>query len=338
MKNKRERGQHGPRGEVKRSIIEYILSHDSPVEEPDLREYLKQKHGITELKNIKIHLKNLQEQKCIKKYSDKGNVNRWNINSINQIRIIHKLYSELQLTSHEKVLDLIANEHAPNPKSYHYHEIKAGLPLSDSFFRLFLFNTKNEMHELMKQYYLSSKEGLLIKNFFNGKRKDEQYDFRYSLLKKMCLMTEIKEIKIPYPVLKKEIIRDILEHSIKEDILQGTARLEQIQFLENIEMEKLMRTGLEEIDSSPHALDGCLNPEDDKDSEIYLEEKDLKYFNEGNVALASTVIFRTMIQMAQIYMKQEEYRKTQVEPHYPEALKELDLIRKQLESNNSKSN
>lgn len=300
--NLKKRGQHEPRGKVKSSILEYLLNHDSPVEEPDLREHLRQKHGITEPKNINTHLQELHEKGCIKKYSEKGGPNRWNINSINQIRKIHELYPELQLTSHEKVLDLIANEHAPNPLSYHRQRIKEGIRSSNTFFELFLSKTKEEMHDVMKNYYLSSDEGLILKSKYNTQLIEKPlHGDEYEMYYKLGLIDKINSLELPYPIYKYEIIDNILKERIRNEIIDGTAGPKQIELLEKMELKRHLFDKEIESDSTP--FKGFLYPKKDEDGLIYLEEKDLKYHNEADIKLAEEVVFRTVLQTIAVSLK-----------------------------------
>lgn len=288
LKGRRKRGRTG---EVKGSIIEYILSLGSPVEETYLIEHLKKKHGITERKNIVKHLIDLCGQGCIKgKTKD-----RWYINNIKQIGNIYKLYPELKLTSHEKVLDLIANEHAPNPQSYHRHRIKEGILSSTTFFELLLYSSKEEMHKTMKNYYLNTDEGLILKCKYNyGQMANPRHMDAYDQFYKIGLINEISRLELPQYIYKYEIIDMILQEKIRNEIIDRTAVPEQIEILKKMELRKYLFDKEIETDDSP--FKGFLYPKKDEDGIIYLEEKDLKYDNEADIKLAEEVMFGTVLQ------------------------------------------
>lgn len=307
--NLRERGKRLPTGEVKRSILEYLLKHDSPVEEPYIREHLRKKYGITEPKGIKNHLKELDKQGCIKKYPEEGGANRWDINNINQIRNIHKSYSELKLPTYEKVQDIIANEHAPNPQSYHRHRIKVGICLSNTFFELFLSKKTEEMHDVMKNYYLSTDEGLITKCKYNSELTENQhYRSEYDMYYKLGLIGEINSLELPYPIYKYEIIDNMLKERIRNEILDGTAAPEQIGLLEKMELKKHLFDKEIESDSTP--FKGFLYPKKDEDGIIYLEENNLKYHNEADIELAEEVMLRTVLQTIAMLLRNPDQFET----------------------------
>lgn len=73
----RERGNHYKPMTIKRAIMNYLKKCDSGIDEPTLRGYLKEEFGISELKNIKKHLKDLESLRLIKKIEKPGLANCW---------------------------------------------------------------------------------------------------------------------------------------------------------------------------------------------------------------------------------------------------------------------
>lgn len=86
---------HEKPGEIKKSIIEYLLTQNNGIDEPTLRDYIKRKFDISENKTIKNHLKDLLEQGCIKKNVTSGYSNHWIIEDIENIQNIYEKYTNL---------------------------------------------------------------------------------------------------------------------------------------------------------------------------------------------------------------------------------------------------
>lgn len=78
---RRDQGEREPKGKTKRKIL-LKLAQEFPqdVEEPPLRDYLKENFRISSNKGIKNHLSDLKQENCLKKESTKGKANIWNLN------------------------------------------------------------------------------------------------------------------------------------------------------------------------------------------------------------------------------------------------------------------
>ena len=78
---KRKQGEKFPVGFIKRKII-LIISNQFPkgMKEPDLRDSLREKWGISEPKGVKIHLNDLEEKKVLVKEERRGFPNVWKLN------------------------------------------------------------------------------------------------------------------------------------------------------------------------------------------------------------------------------------------------------------------
>lgn len=109
----RQRGIHNKPYETKKEIIRFLLNAPSGMsEEPSIRDYLREKFDISEQKNIKIHLKELQKAGCIEKKGTPGLANIWLVNDIKQIKQIAEKYPSLisDLQKNSKVLTLLRRE------------------------------------------------------------------------------------------------------------------------------------------------------------------------------------------------------------------------------------
>jgi len=79
-KKRRKQGEGFPKGYIKDQIL-LIACQNFPkgIEEPELRDILREEFGIREGKGIKLHLANLQEEGLLSKISKKGKSNIWRI-------------------------------------------------------------------------------------------------------------------------------------------------------------------------------------------------------------------------------------------------------------------
>lgn len=80
-RKRRARGERFPVGFIKRKIA-LIISSQFPkgIREPDLRDFLREKWGISEPKGVKTHLAELEERKALIKEEKKGFPNVWKLN------------------------------------------------------------------------------------------------------------------------------------------------------------------------------------------------------------------------------------------------------------------
>ena len=71
---RRNQGDHLKWNEVKTGIIEFIISSDGPVPEPEIRDILARKYEIKNIGTMKKHLKDLQHRpySCIEKIPAKS--------------------------------------------------------------------------------------------------------------------------------------------------------------------------------------------------------------------------------------------------------------------------
>ena len=149
---RRNQGDHLKWNEVKAGIIEFIISSDGPVPEPEIREFLGEKYKIIDQGNIKKHLRDLQYHpySCIDKLLTKpGFANLWDTKRIKNLSNIMLHFPDIRLNKYKKSLDIILYRHglhqgdpyddyileAPIHKKY-----RIQLFLSLSFFNMCLTN------------------------------------------------------------------------------------------------------------------------------------------------------------------------------------------------------
>lgn len=79
-RKRRKQGERFPVGYIKNQILLIVCQHyPKGIEEPDLREILREQFGIRESKGIKQHLRDLEENALLDKVTKKGKANLWKI-------------------------------------------------------------------------------------------------------------------------------------------------------------------------------------------------------------------------------------------------------------------
>ncbi len=183
--------------------------------EPSLRAYLKDKFDISEQKNIKKHLKDLEKAGCIKKIPTKGLANVWLIDDIKKVRKIAETFNDLipPLSKSECIIKIIidsflgenADRDACDDCFDTVHLYRVRIPewfkLSPSFFEYFLYTDRsliiNRLQDCSNQIQIHRKN-------FRG---------RYNKI------NEWQEIEV------------IFELCIKYDILYGRSNPEAMEWL-----------------------------------------------------------------------------------------------------------
>lgn len=123
-------------GEVKSSILEFILENDGPAGEPAIRNFLLEKYNIADQGNINRHLHDLQKLDCIELIppEKKGLKNVWDIKKLKNLKKIKQEFPEVRLNDYEKSINIILRElerfeHSPDWLNFYLK-----LLLSPSFF------------------------------------------------------------------------------------------------------------------------------------------------------------------------------------------------------------
>jgi hypothetical protein len=108
----KKQGSHLNIGEVKSSILEFILENKGHVGEPAIRDFLLQRYDLMDQGNINRHLHELQKLNCIELIppQKKGLSNQWDIEKIKHLKSIREEFSEIQLNKHEKAINIIILE------------------------------------------------------------------------------------------------------------------------------------------------------------------------------------------------------------------------------------
>jgi hypothetical protein len=133
-----KQGGHLNIGEVKSSILEFILEQKGAIGEPAIRKYLFEKFDVIDQGNINRHLHYLRKHECIELIPSqkKGLSNHWDIKKLKNLKSIREEFPELQLNKHEKAINIIITE-LSNDVEYFYGEwlrLHIQLLLSLSFF------------------------------------------------------------------------------------------------------------------------------------------------------------------------------------------------------------
>ena len=131
----KKQGGHLNIGEVKSSILEFILEQKGDVGESAIRKYLLEKYDITAQGSINRHLHYLQKQGCIELISPqkKGVRNYWNIKTRTNLKKIRLEFPELQLNKHEKAINIIIKELRNNRDNFYIDWLKIHIQLLISF-------------------------------------------------------------------------------------------------------------------------------------------------------------------------------------------------------------
>jgi hypothetical protein len=191
-RGKRERGKGYPEGFAKRKIV-LIISKDFPkgVNEPDLRDILRDEWHISEPKGIKIHLAELEEKKALVKDAEKrGLSNIWKLsqeheafkflvemfhNSEDEIGLLRSKYA--QSTINENFVDYFAAswrrefDHFFEPIYIeHGKEIKKSEPagLRDEFYKYLGRLKKDDLIQILKLSPKSLHVFLFPEEFFSS--------------------------------------------------------------------------------------------------------------------------------------------------------------------------
>ena len=131
-------GGHLNIGEVKSSILEFILEQKGDVGEPAIRKYLLEKYDVNDQGNINRHLHDLQKHGCIELIppQKKGLRNYWNIKTRTNLKKIRLEFPGLQLNKHEKAINTIIRELRNDLDNFYIDWLKIHIQLliSVSFF------------------------------------------------------------------------------------------------------------------------------------------------------------------------------------------------------------
>lgn len=253
-------------GEVKASIISYILEKKDSVSEPDIRQHLKTLFEVQHQGTINNHLHQLLELKCIESVSPnkKSRSNFWDITKLEHLRNIRREFPDIKINTYEKSIMIIFNERGYSLDRIGNLIFYIELLLSISLFNAFLDNDYYELIKKSRRIYLRE-EGLVKKrnleyhmnNFVKlyqesnpgfefkdgiviNSQKDSNEDFIKKMEDKYCGITDEmkKELEEAYKTekelsteLDKKTTQMYVEHFLNHDTFQGIESPDEYTFL-----------------------------------------------------------------------------------------------------------
>lgn len=145
-------------GEVKSSILKYILKNEEPVGEPAIREFLLKKYYIIDQGNINRHLHDLQKLDCIELIppEKKGLRNYWDIKRLKNLRNIKQEFPEVRLNDYEKSIKIVLKEHEHFENSPEWLTFYLKLLLSASFFNTSIETEGRELDRGIWKIYITT--------------------------------------------------------------------------------------------------------------------------------------------------------------------------------------
>jgi len=174
----RKQGEHLNRNEVKTGIVEYILKQANPIEEPTLRDYIKQKYNVGDDGTIKAHLKDLKnEYKCIKKIQGTpGSANVWTINTIEHLLKIKEHFPSINLKKYSTSIDIIRRQHVRDGDlDSVVSTITQYLHLSDAFFTMCLTHDVDDLYVRWHLLYKYTEGNEIYRKLKNGEISKDEY-------------------------------------------------------------------------------------------------------------------------------------------------------------------
>lgn len=249
----RKRGDHNQPQETKRKIIEFVLDYPNGIEEPILREYLRNTLNISEQKNIKIHLEDLRKKGCLEKIENIGFANKWVIKDIKNIKNIINFFDflpVLQQKSHAVTIiaSLFFDEldmSTPELREKHGHvineimdglfnKIKFMLTYSPSFFE-YVVRCGNSIEFYMGAERIFYTDIDFI--FSNRSTGLEVYGEKESVRTNGSVI-DSKEFRRPKNY-SGFGINALMKHCLKHDVLYGRATIEGKKCLADIVISEL---------------------------------------------------------------------------------------------------
>lgn len=180
---RRKQGDHYNRNETKIAIIEFVLSNikednEPGIPEPKIREHLQSKFGITDIENIRNHLKDLSGnigKACLKKfpYKKPGLSNHWDITNIEHLKNIQNKFKGIQLNKYEKSLMIVLKKDGYNILTFEGIRFYVRLLLSSSFFNACIDTNIEILYDRVKMIFV-------INNPLPTKTVESNLEFLYS--------------------------------------------------------------------------------------------------------------------------------------------------------------
>lgn len=264
----RKRGEHYQPQETKRKIIEFVLDYPNGIEEPTLRDYLRNSLNISEQKSIKLHLENLRKRGCLEKIKNSGFANIWTIKTADNIRSIISFLGEpfLPILQNKSLINTIITSlffNMDKMKDPEYRKVHVWffgdmptkfnfiLRYSPTFFNYVLRceTTGNLYDDAVRLFHADTGFSISNNGYLLIDKATPDYKERLELLR-----------KIQKPDMFA--LDDLIKHCLKHDVLlgcateQGKERLKQIliseheakKYLDNFnkQLEKMLEQGATE--------------------------------------------------------------------------------------------
>ena len=166
---------HFNKGEVKSSIIEFVLGADGTVSEPEIRFFLGDVFGVIAQGTISRHMHDLLDIGCLELFppEKKGLRNHWGITKMKTLANIKEKFPNIQLEDSTNAKSLIIKINFPDIPERLYKKYYIYMSLFPSLFDVFL---SNEFKQLFKKADALWK----IENY------RDQYHKRHLLYDKIC--------------------------------------------------------------------------------------------------------------------------------------------------------
>ena len=250
----KKQGGHLNIGEVKSSILEFILKQNDDVGEPTIRKYLLEKYDVIDQGNINRHLHYLQKRGCIELIPPQTRLrNYWNIKTRTNLKNIRLEFPGIQLNKHDKAIGIIITELEQDPNNCYVDWLKIYIYLftSVSFFNTYIEADTKIFHQGNWNSYTTINDHLRHK--------------RINDLLKICYLTCAKQ----YPDFKlsEDMFTDILTKTPWEvfrfDSTRSLVRLFE-DYLPGLPTEiplQISKTKLSRIEKIPDKIPDEINNE-----------------------------------------------------------------------------
>lgn len=145
-------------GEVKSSVLKFIMGNEGPVGEPAIRDFLLKKYDVMDQGNINRHLHDLQKLNCIELIppEKKGLRNYWDVNKLKNLRTIKHEFPEVRLNDYEKSINIVLRDleyFESTPQWLNYY---LKLLLSTSFFNTCIETGSRILEKGIWKIYITS--------------------------------------------------------------------------------------------------------------------------------------------------------------------------------------
>lgn len=107
MTERRKRGEMYPKGYIERRIAILVFDYPSGIEEPEIRDWLKENYNIREKKGIRSHLEKLKEKGFLILEPQRGEDNIWKPCPETKLEILSYVCEGMQWDTKEEVVSAL---------------------------------------------------------------------------------------------------------------------------------------------------------------------------------------------------------------------------------------